>query len=186
MREFMGFFGPKSQERQLLGKAKAGGPKGPLFNSWSSWALMPQDGGWGTNSSGRAQGIRENIWENPSDSAVWRQGSRPGNLVLAPFLPSPLTCPWRHCSSDLCVPTAPSSPGAPLAHTSPYGRSDGFQVFFSRLKGAWKQGPHSVGLHGPKAQRVNNPPAMQETRVQSLGREDSLEKEMATHSSILA
>ena len=29
-------------------------------------------------------------------------------------------------------------------------------------------------------------PTMQETRVQSLGREDPLEKEMATHSSILA
>ena len=29
-------------------------------------------------------------------------------------------------------------------------------------------------------------PAMQEARVQSLGREDLLEKEMATHSSILA
>ena len=29
-------------------------------------------------------------------------------------------------------------------------------------------------------------PAMQETRVLSLGREDPLEKEMATHSSILA
>ena len=33
------------------------------------------------------------------------------------------------------------------------------------------------------AQMVKNPPVMQETRVQSLGREDSLEKEMATHSS---
>ena len=33
---------------------------------------------------------------------------------------------------------------------------------------------------------VKNPPARQETRVQSLGREDPLEKEMATHSSILA
>ena len=32
---------------------------------------------------------------------------------------------------------------------------------------------------------VNNLPLMQETRVQSLGREDPLEKEMATHSSIL-
>ena len=31
-----------------------------------------------------------------------------------------------------------------------------------------------------------NPPAMQETWVQSLGQEDSLEKGMATHSSILA
>ena len=33
---------------------------------------------------------------------------------------------------------------------------------------------------------VKNPPAIQETQVQSLGREDPLEKEMATHSSILA
>ena len=33
---------------------------------------------------------------------------------------------------------------------------------------------------------VQNPPAMQETRVRSLGREDPLEKEMATASSILA
>ena len=31
-----------------------------------------------------------------------------------------------------------------------------------------------------------NLPAMQETRVQSLDREDPLEKEMATHSNILA
>jgi len=38
------------------------------------------------------------------------------------------------------------------------------------------------------AQLVKNLPAMQETQetwVQSLGQEDSLEKEMATHSSIL-
>ena len=33
---------------------------------------------------------------------------------------------------------------------------------------------------------VKNPPAMQETRVQFLGWEDPLEKEMATNSSILA
>ena len=32
---------------------------------------------------------------------------------------------------------------------------------------------------------VKNPPAMQEIRVQSLGWEDPLEKEMATYSSIL-
>ena len=36
------------------------------------------------------------------------------------------------------------------------------------------------------AQTVTNPPAMQETQVQSLGREDPLEEDMATHSSILA
>ena len=33
---------------------------------------------------------------------------------------------------------------------------------------------------------VKNPPAMQETPVQSLGQEDPLEEGMATHSSILA
>ena len=36
------------------------------------------------------------------------------------------------------------------------------------------------------AQTVKRLPTMWETRVQSLGREDLLEKEMATHSSILA
>ena len=36
------------------------------------------------------------------------------------------------------------------------------------------------------AQLVKNPPAMQETRVWFVGHEDPLEKEMTTHSSILA
>ena len=36
------------------------------------------------------------------------------------------------------------------------------------------------------AQSVKNLPAVQEIRIPSLGREDPLEKEMATHSSILA
>ena len=36
------------------------------------------------------------------------------------------------------------------------------------------------------AQMVRNLPAIQETSVQSLGQEDPLEEEMATHSSILA
>ena len=36
------------------------------------------------------------------------------------------------------------------------------------------------------AQTVKRLPTMRETQVQSLGREDPLEREMATHSSILA
>ena len=36
------------------------------------------------------------------------------------------------------------------------------------------------------AQMVKNPPAIWETQVQSLGQEDPLEEETATHSSILA
>ena len=35
------------------------------------------------------------------------------------------------------------------------------------------------------AQTIKNLPAMRETQVRSLGREDPLEKGMATHSSIL-
>ena len=38
----------------------------------------------------------------------------------------------------------------------------------------------------PDAQMVKNLPAMQETRAQSLGQEDDLEKGTAIHSSILA
>ena len=40
------------------------------------------------------------------------------------------------------------------------------------------------GFSGGSA--VKNPPAVQEMQVRSLGQEDPLEKEMATHSSVLA
>ena len=43
------------------------------------------------------------------------------------------------------------------------------------------------GVKGnPSAKMVKNLPAIQETQVQSLGPEDPLEKERATHSSVLA
>ena len=44
----------------------------------------------------------------------------------------------------------------------------------------------TVSLASLVAQRLKRLPGMQETRVRSLGWEDSLEKEMATHSSTLA
>ena len=70
-------------------------------------------------------------------------------------------------------------------------------------RGAWWATVHRVAKSQPRlndytfthgtgwraslvAQMVKNLPAVQETRVQSLGREDPLEKGMATHSSILA
>ena len=46
---------------------------------------------------------------------------------------------------------------------------------------------HISSLGGfPGGSTVKNPPAVQETWVQSLGREDPLEEGMATHSSTLA
>ena len=41
-------------------------------------------------------------------------------------------------------------------------------------------------LDFPGGSVVKNLPAMQEMQVQSLGREDTLEKQMATHFSVLA
>ena len=46
-------------------------------------------------------------------------------------------------------------------------------------------GKRNNGLLSLVAQSTKNPLAMQETWVQFLGQEDLLEKEMATHSSIL-
>ena len=46
--------------------------------------------------------------------------------------------------------------------------------------------PMEVQGDSPVAQRLKHLPAMRKTWVRSLGREDPLEKEMATHSSILA
>ena len=65
--------------------------------------------------------------------------------------------------------------------------------------GAWWATVHGVAMSWTRltslmeqpqtslvAQLVKNPPAMQETTVQSLGQEDPLEKGKATHSSMLA
>ena len=46
--------------------------------------------------------------------------------------------------------------------------------------------PFITYLGFPSGSMVKNPLAMQETRVQSLGQKDPLEKEMATYCSILA
>ena len=56
---------------------------------------------------------------------------------------------------------------------------------------SWAVAEHLSGSSLPPqasqmAQTVKNPPAVQETQVLSLSREDPLEKGIATHSSILA
>ena len=69
-----------------------------------------------------------------------------------------------------------------------------FQVAYFELSYSWvrkipgrrERLPTPVFLGFPGGSAVKNPPAMQEIWVKSLGWEDPLEKEMATHSSILA
>ena len=63
------------------------------------------------------------------------------------------------------------------------------QASQSRIKTVEFQSFHlnpDIHHYFPIAQMVKNLPAMQETWVQSLGQEKPLEKEMATHSTILA
>ena len=52
------------------------------------------------------------------------------------------------------------------------------------MRRRWQPTPVFLGFPGSSV--VKNPPAMQETQVQTLGWEDPLEEEMATHSSTLA
>ena len=67
----------------------------------------------------------------------------------------------------------------PFSYSSPLGPSKwAFKNLLNSL--SWIIGTSLV------AQRVKHLPSTQETWVRSLGGEDSLEKEMATHSSILA
>ena len=55
-----------------------------------------------------------------------------------------------------------------------------------RSPGERKGDPLQYSWASTVAQLVKNPPVMRETWVQSLGWEDPLEKEKATHASILA
>ena len=52
-------------------------------------------------------------------------------------------------------------------------------LYYTHISPTWE-----MGFPGDSV--VRNPPAVQEMRVQLLGQEDLLEKEMANHSSILA
>ena len=92
--------------------------------------------------------------------------------------PSPhagFTDKCTHFSSQSLVPTT-------TLFTHVYWESQGQMKFFMATS-LCNWFPHVASLVG---QGVKNLPAMQKTRVRSLGQEDPLEKEMATHSSILA
>ena len=90
--------------------------------------------------------------------------------------PAPLWGPKREGFSDSSVGKEPAcnagDPGSIPGSRRSTGEGIGYPLHYS-----WAS---------LVAQLVRNPPAMRETWVQSLGCEDPLEKEKATHSSILA
>ena len=93
----------------------------------------------------------------------------------------------------LCDPVDCSTPGFPVPHLLP-DLSLNLPKFMSIesvrpvISGRGETGIYLFPEIGVSlvSQLVKNLPAVQETWVQSLGWEDPLEKEMATHSSILA
>ena len=76
---------------------------------------------------------------------------------------------------------------AEMSAVSLPGSSASREIWVLTWVGFGEQGLGSIRLRASLGgSMVKKPPAKQETQVQSLGRKDPLEKEMATHSSVLA
>ena len=116
--------------------------------------------------------------------------------ALHPFLPSSVAAPLEHCSPIQCVSGEATKYRISLPN-SQWVQSPSWTSSFPKFLN-WKQ-IRQLSLYSqternknmtPKlsvsTQTVKNLPTIQDTWVQSLGWEDSLEKGMATHSSILA
>ena len=88
-----------------------------------------------------------------------------------------------HCSLRLLAGFSGSSAGK---ESTCNARDPGSIPGSGRFPGEGLGYPLQYSWASLVAQTVKNPPAMQETRVWSLGWEDPLEEGMATHSSVLA
>ena len=73
-----------------------------------------------------------------------------------------------------------------FAETKPQGPADVALEFLLHLTIKINSTGNGMQILSGMAQRLKRLPATRETWVRSLGREDPLEKKMATHSSILA
>ena len=94
-----------------------------------------------------------------------------------------------HWVSDAIPPSHPLSHPSPPAFNLSQHQGLFHQVHCIRWPKYWSSAFASflpMKLAFLVGQRLKHLPARRETQVQSLGREDPLEKEMATHSSILA
>ena len=89
-----------------------------------------------------------------------------------------------HCISDAIQPSHPLTPSSPSALN--LSQHQGLFPWASPNMAIRKRQKHGDNRASLVAQTVKNPPAMWETWVRSLGWEDPLEGDMATHSAILA
>ena len=124
---------------------------------------------------------------------VWgpSAGLHPAGRSLSPARGTLPTFPRPHQPHDMCRLPDPSGHQRPWNLLPSHSEFSPFSlwVFWSlHVRGWWLQfralvNPEELSL---VAQTVKSLPAVRETQVRSLAQEDPLEKEMATHSRILA
>ena len=117
---------------------------------------------------------------------VWEDGALPPGCTPGPASPPPPEAPGP--------PGGHSSPGSQLAPPSSWWGGDGggdlapesqpAEWGFSVVRKMFTREHHIAGA-ALVAQLVKNRPAVQETRVRSLGQEEPLEEDMAARSSTL-
>ena len=115
------------------------------------------------------QFLLENLLANPVILKCIHQVSESCSVMSNSLQPHGLYSPWN-------------SPG----QNTGVGSCTLFQGIFPSQGSNWDLPTLQADSLPAVAQTVNHLPTVRETWVQSLGREGSLEKEMATHSSILA
>ena len=115
-------------------------------------------------------------------------------MIVCSFLSLRPGCMWPTvCSLGLCVCELffPSVFPSFLSLSALMAEGGCWSAFFNIWKDFKEENTENKHIVSnikdfPVAQIVKNLPAMQETRIRSLGQEDLLEKGVATHSSILA
>ena len=153
----------------MLGAGALGRPRGMVWGG-----RREESSGWGTHVY--LWRIHFDIWQNQYNIVRFKKKKKeywsgfpclpPGDLPHQGIEPVSLTSP------------ALASWLAPLGKPTIYSTIN--------MKGTSTDVCHTWRRASVVAQLVKNPPAMQETQVRSLSGEDTLEKEMATHSSVLA
>ena len=134
----------------------------------------------------RRPGFNPWFWKVP-----WRRKWRPTLLILPGKSHGQRSLagysPWGREESDTTEHARTSTHTHTYTHAHARAR---LTKFGPRMWTGFRSGLFCLIFLGTRAslvaQVVKYPPAMQETRVRSLGREDPLEKGMATHCSILS
>ena len=106
---------------------------------------------------------------------------------LIPALVPTISCCWRFSKTQTWSSSSFPEDSCWLyrVYTLKWDCRCGFHLLLANIKFTFYSSP-PLARASLVAQMVKNLPAMQQTRVPSLGQEDPLEEEIATHSSILA